>query len=132
MDTPEVALAVQALAEREHPTMIVLEEAARAKEVVKAVKRATMLPITTEPVPARMDKVARVNAASPSFESGRILFPARYHANYGPWVEELITECKQFPYGQHDDMVDALVGGVLRLVGKPIGRPEQRKARIVV
>lgn len=126
LDVPELALAVQALAEREKPTMVVLEEAARAKEVVKAVKRACMVDITTEPVPQRMDKVARVNAAAPTFESGRVLFPARYHANYGPWVEELITECKQFPYGQHDDMVDALVGGVLRIMRRPIDRPQLR------
>ena len=116
LDIPELALAVQALAEREKPNMIVLEQAARAEEVVKAVKRATMLPIVAEPVKARMDKVARVNAAAPTFEAGRVLFPARWHHNYGPWVEDLIEECKQFPQGKHDDMVDALVGGVLRLI----------------
>ena len=56
----------------------------------------------------------------------RVMFPARWHHNYGPWVEQLVTQCKQFPNAKHDDMVDALVGGVLRLVKRPGKRPQLR------
>jgi phage terminase large subunit-like protein len=74
-----------------------------------------------------MDKTARANAAAPTFESQRVLFPARYHANYGPWVEELIEQCKRFPLTGHFDMADALIGGVLRLVGRSMVKPHTRK-----
>lgn len=123
LEVPELCEAMIALYELEKPDKIIVEQTASAERVVKSVKARTMLPIFTEPVPKRMDKTARVNAASPYFEAGRVLFPARYHRNYGPWVEELIEQAKQFPYAQHDDWVDALVGGVLRLVG-PRGRPK--------
>ena len=126
LDTPEVALAVDALAEREKPTIIVVEEAARAKEVVRAVRKASGRDITTEPVPQKMDKVARANAAAPTFECGRVLFPARWHSNYGPWVEELIEQCKRFPVTGHFDMADALIGGVLRLTQKHTERKQLR------
>lgn len=133
LETPELAEAIRALAQRDHPRLVILELAAKAKEAVEAVKKASMINITTEPVPHNMDKTARVNAVAPTFEAHRVLFPASYHPNYGPWVEQLITQCKQFPHGSHDDLVDALVGGVQRIVTKGAGgRPQSREIEIYV
>ena len=46
------------------------------------------------------DKVSRVHAISPLFESGMIWSPDKR------WAEEVIEECAAFPNGEHDDLVD--------------------------
>jgi hypothetical protein len=47
------------------------------------------------------DKVARVYAVQPLFESGVVQAPDR------SWAELTISECAIFPKGKHDDLVDA-------------------------
>jgi len=49
------------------------------------------------------DKVARVYAASPMIEAGRVWIPTNKS-----WGNELIQELIQFPHAAHDDQVDAL------------------------
>lgn len=129
LEIPELIQAMKALAEREKPDYTIVEETATALRVVEQVKKLTMLPIITDRQKMRVDKVARVNAAAPEFESGRVLFPARYHRNWGPWVEEVIEECKGFPFGAHDDYVDALCCGVLDVVER-IDRQTPMRYRI--
>lgn len=116
LEVPELIQAMRAVAEREKPTWVVVEETASALRVVEQVRKLTMLPIITDRQRLRVDKVARVNAAAPEFEAERVRFPVRWHRNYGSWVEEVIGECKQFPYGRHDDYVDALCCGVLDVI----------------
>mgnify|MGYP003665291943 CR=1 FL=1 len=55
------------------------------------------------------DKHARVNAASPVFESGMVFYPDGAH-----FAEEVIEECAAFPFAQHDDYVDSTTQAVLR------------------
>jgi predicted phage terminase large subunit-like protein len=56
------------------------------------------------------DKVARVNAVAPQFESGNVFFPARR-----PWVHDLVEELVTFPSSAHDDRTDALSMALLRM-----------------
>jgi len=54
------------------------------------------------------DKVTRVHAVSPVFESEMVWAPDAYFA------EEVIEECAAFPYGEHDDYVDSMTQAILR------------------
>lgn len=55
------------------------------------------------------DKVARVHAVVPFFESGRVWFPGKW------WAEAMVDQCASFPFGKHDDMVDTMTLALLRL-----------------
>lgn len=57
------------------------------------------------------DKVSRLNAVAPQFESGNVHFPLPARSN---WVEDLIDELVTFPNAAHDDRVDALTMALLR------------------
>ena len=88
-------------------------------ETVIIEAKASGLPLTQElrtmgiPVvnftPSRgNDKVARVHAISPLFESGMIWAPDE------KWAEEVVEECAAFPNGEHDDLVDSTTQALMR------------------
>ena len=54
------------------------------------------------------DKLSRVHAISPLFESGMVWAPD------APFAEELIEECAAFPNGEHDDLVDSTTQALMR------------------
>jgi predicted phage terminase large subunit-like protein len=60
--------------------------------------RVYSIPITPEG-----DKVVRMSACSARIESGSVLLPRN-----APWLDEFRAELLAFPYGSHDDQVDAL------------------------
>ena len=53
-------------------------------------------------------KLARVNAVSDLFHSGRVWAPKKR------WAEEVIEEFASFPMGDHDDLVDSSTQALLR------------------
>jgi predicted phage terminase large subunit-like protein len=69
------------------------------------------------------DKIARVNAVSPLFESGQVWAPLDQE-----FAQELVEECAAFPYGDHDDLVDSTTQALLRYrQGGFIDHPEDYK-----
>ena len=54
------------------------------------------------------DKIARVNAVSDLFSSGRVWAPKTR------WAEKVIEEFAAFPVGDHDDLVDSSTQALLR------------------
>jgi len=54
------------------------------------------------------DKLSRVHAVAPIFESGAVWVPKER------WAEEMIEECAMFPHGEHDDLVDSMSQALLR------------------
>ena len=54
------------------------------------------------------DKIARLNAVSDLFASGRVWVPETR------WAEELVEEVASFPSGEHDDLVDSMSQALLR------------------
>ena len=54
------------------------------------------------------DKLTRVHAVSPLFESGMIWAPDER------WADEVIEECAAFPNGAHDDLVDSTTQALMR------------------
>ena len=69
------------------------------------------------------DKIARVTAVSPMFESGQIWDPLRKQ-----FAQEIVEECAAFPYGDHDDLVDSMTQALLRYrQGGLLDHPEDYK-----
>lgn len=58
------------------------------------------------------DKVSRLNAVAPQFESGNVYFPEPHKAD---WVSHCLEEIFSFPNAAHDDCVDAMTMALLRL-----------------
>ena len=54
------------------------------------------------------DKVSRVHACAPMFESGLVWRPDFQ------WAEEMLEECASFPFGDNDDLVDSMSQAILR------------------
>jgi len=54
------------------------------------------------------DKLTRVHAVSPLFESGMIWAPDER------WADEVIDECAAFPNGDYDDLVDSTTQALMR------------------
>tara|TARA_R100000700_G_scaffold25454_2_gene32215 strand:+ start:440 stop:1903 length:1464 start_codon:yes stop_codon:yes gene_type:complete len=54
------------------------------------------------------DKLSRVNAVAPLFQSGVVWAPDEV------WAEEVIEECAAFPYGEYDDLVDSMTQALMR------------------
>lgn len=61
--------------------------------------RETSLPIVG--IPPKGDKIARVQAVTPLFETEKVLLPKN-----APWLDAWIEEHLRFPAARHDDQVD--------------------------
>jgi predicted phage terminase large subunit-like protein len=60
-----------------------------------------------------VDKVARAQAVVPLFVDKMIHAPWMHeHGVWRSWVEMAISEIEKFPMGRHDDITDAVVGGL--------------------
>lgn len=78
-----------------------IEPKANGISIVDQMKETTGLNVVRTPSPLD-SKEARLNAASPSVESGRVVLVD------GPWNEEFIDEICGFPNKKHDEYVDDL------------------------
>jgi predicted phage terminase large subunit-like protein len=66
-------------------------------------------------IPAQGDKTARAHTTTRYFEAGLVHVVG--DANASPLVDALESELLAFPRGAHDDLVDAMVYGIMRCVG---------------
>jgi predicted phage terminase large subunit-like protein len=94
---------------KHRPRLLYVEEAASGFALVNELRHSTGIPIVGIP-PGRDSKEARAAAVTNSFEAGRIKFPSR-----ASWMGELLAEFLRFPYGRHDDIVDAVVLGIAQI-----------------
>jgi len=106
------------------------------KKLVKMTQEAYNLPVFIEQTPGSLpliqslkreasringwkiegrSKMARVNFAVPFAESGNIFYPRT-----ADWADDFIEECAMFPFGAHDDQVDAFTMGMLYLGPKKV------------
>ena len=108
LEFSDLARTIVAACRKHQPAVIYIEDSSAGIPIVQELRRLTSLPIV--PVFPRGSKIARAEAVTPRFESGRVLVPER-----APWLKEFIDEFASFPAGRHDDMVDATVLGVTML-----------------
>jgi predicted phage terminase large subunit-like protein len=105
-DAPERNRRILAAAERDGPGVRIgveavagyADAAATLREVLRGVR-------SVEAVTVSKDKVVRASALEPVFEAGNV------HAMRAPWNDPFHAQFASFPRGDHDDVVDAVVGG---------------------
>jgi hypothetical protein len=51
----------------------------------------------------KLDKKTRMNGETPKLQSGCLILPKS-----APWLDDFLLEYLAFPYGKHDDHIDAL------------------------
>jgi predicted phage terminase large subunit-like protein len=90
-----------------NPDSMIIEAKAAGSPLIFEL-RAMGIPVQ-EFTPSRgNDKIARLNAVSDMFASGRVWVPNTH------WAEELVEEVASFPSGEHDDLVDSMTQALLR------------------
>jgi predicted phage terminase large subunit-like protein len=101
MEYPDLKRAIIAAAERWAPAAVLIEDKASGQSVIQDLRATTSLPII--PVEPEGDKVVRLMAVSALIESGRVMLPQS-----AAWLTDFESEVASFPYGKHDDQVDAM------------------------
>ncbi len=82
------------------PHATIVEETELGRSLVQEIHLTTRLrPLLRSP---RLDKTARLLAQAARFEAGEVFLPRS-----APWLGNYLSELLAFPYGRHDDQVDA-------------------------
>lgn len=96
-----------------HPDVVLIEDKASGQSLIQELKESTTLPVIA--VKADSDKVVRANGIIATVEGGNVYLPRQAH-----WLQSFIDEHSRFPFGAHDDQVDAFVHGINRLKNEPV------------
>jgi predicted phage terminase large subunit-like protein len=110
MELPQLQTAIVQQFMAWRPTEVCVEDAASGKSVLQVLEQQTGLPLVRIS-PEGRDKVARARSATPYLQAGRILLRGG-----ASWAPTFLDEVAMFPDGAHDDQVDMLVYGTLRLM----------------
>jgi predicted phage terminase large subunit-like protein len=97
---PELRRLAQKLYNQHKPDVCMIEKKASGQSLIQDMRRGGLPVLEYNP---DRDKVARVYAASPIIEAGRLWIPTKKK-----WSDELIEELVRFPNAAHDDQVDAM------------------------
>lgn len=81
------------------PHIVCAESSASGLPLVQSLSRQSSIPIIA--IPPKGDKIARVQAVTPLFETNKVVLPKS-----APWLDSWLQEHLRFPAGKHDDMVD--------------------------
>jgi len=92
------------------PIVAGVEAVAMQAGFAEEIKQGTFLPIEPVTVGGK-DKVYRARIVTPTVESGQVYFPMP-ETEIGKRCQPLLDELSTFPFGDHDDCVDAFVGAV--------------------
>jgi predicted phage terminase large subunit-like protein len=108
-DYPEFLKQVLALDKKYKPDQFLIEKKASGEVLIPDLMRAN-LPVVPFVPGKGNDKISRVHAVLRYLMGGCVWLPEEQN-----FAEELLNECLQFPFGRHDDQVDAMTLGLLYL-----------------
>ncbi len=112
VEFPELKRVAVALFDRDKPSLVLVEDAASGQSLIQELQRNTKIPVL--PVKVDRDKTARVYAATPMIEAGKVFLPA--HAE---WLNDYIEELSAFPNATYDDQVDSTTQALSFMRGGP-------------
>jgi predicted phage terminase large subunit-like protein len=108
LEFPELKAKALELYKDAEPDSVIIEKKATGAPLIYELRRMG-IPVQ-EFTPSRgNDKIARLNAISDIFASGRVWAPDRR------WAEEVIEEVASFPNGRNDDYVDTVSQALNRI-----------------
>ena len=107
MEFPELKQEAQIMYKEWDPDALIVEAKASGAPLIFEL-RAMGIPVQEFTPSKGNDKIARLNAVSDIFASGRVWVPGT------SWAEELVDEVASFPAGDHDDLVDSMTQALLR------------------
>jgi predicted phage terminase large subunit-like protein len=102
MNYPELRESVIALARRDRPSRILIEEKASGISLLQDLRSAGIESVQAYSPPAGADKIMRLHGQTAVFANGHVLLPRQ-----APWLAEYIAELTGFPGTRHDDQVDS-------------------------
>jgi phage terminase large subunit-like protein len=112
--------AIVSEAETWNPQEIVIESGGYQGALASHLAEETSRALPVQPFRNRgRSKERRLVEASPFLEQGRVFFHPRFHPTLNPEIGitgDIVGELTSFPFGRHDDMVDALVQGLLTIL----------------
>jgi predicted phage terminase large subunit-like protein len=99
VDYPELRRAVIRLREMYPTAVFLIEDKGSGTSLIQDLRSENKAPVAIHP---EGDKITRLAAASPRFESGAIWFPKN-----APWLNSFKAELLGFPNVKYDDQVDS-------------------------
>jgi len=106
-DFPELKQVAKEELRLYNPDAVMIEAKASGTPLIQELRRFGVYATAFSPNRG-MDKHVRLNSVAPIFEAGHVWRPDI------DWAEEVQEECASFPYGEHDDLVDATTLALLR------------------
>jgi len=97
---PDLLHFARRLIEEDRPTHVLIEDAGNGAALLQELSRLHF--VAVQGIRPRVDKEARLVAASAAFERGAVCLPPG-----APWTEDYIHELTTFPAARHDDQVDS-------------------------
>lgn len=113
---PDMVRQIKMMYRQYNPSHILVEAKAAGQPVIDVLKREMSGVI---PIVPKNDKISRLQSVLGAIESGNVYLPNEHRLLY-----DFTTECKQFPNGKHDDMVDSMSQALYRLLYKTASTPE--------
>ena len=107
MEFPELKRVALEFYKDYNPDVLLIEKRAAGAPLIYEL-RAMGIPVAEYTPSKGNDKIARVNAVSPLFESGMVWCPETR------WSDELMDELASFPNGDNDDLVDSSTQALIR------------------
>lgn len=131
---PELKSAAMKHFKKWQPDVMLIEARAAGLPLIYEL-RAMGVPVQDYTPTRGNDKISRVNAITDIFHSGNVWAQSSPEGLWPKYVEEVITECNDFPAGAHDDYVDTVSMALMRYrqggwIGTSLDEKDDPKIRV--